>query len=404
MRKLAPNRKSFFTTNKPKRLVQRVLADIRLNFDSPLKQQPKSPKAPPTRLFDSKRLTFAKHSIYFNENRHQNSHSPRQSPNVCKPARPGPRRSLKKPACDVLIRKNIAKNLKSNVFNAGRTLTTDDDSSDAESSFLLASSRSPRKSRQSGIGGLILSRASQKTVQKSGKKRVSTTKEPVTDLLLSEEFPKVRGSTRSVSRKSHFSQKKTHFCRSSTGHKFGSFCKYARTLVSPKKSFNNESRVIRSKSFRTLTRRGFAKMRILGTKSRKIASTIHREKRQRLLVKLRSLALLCRFLDKSPHWVLGSKVHWATRKQNAQTKWFFLSIQKGVESEVRSLVRADRRLLYCRDKVLVTAERQNESAYCCRVHEAEAGPVFAGARSLPRCRGPVRLSAGLLLGQALLAQ
>lgn len=86
-------------------------------------------------------------------------------------------------------------------------------------------------------------------------------------------------------------------------------------------------------------------------RSRRIASKIRREKRQRLCVKLRSLALLCRFLGKPPRWVLASQTHSLVEAPSAQAKWFFKCVRSGRAAEVKSLVKAEPGLVFRRDRV-----------------------------------------------------
>jgi hypothetical protein len=71
-------------------------------------------------LFDSKRLTFAQESNHFDENRKtHNMDSPKRKIKFRKKEIKKHEMLKRKPSCDNLIRKNIAKNLKSNVFKTG---------------------------------------------------------------------------------------------------------------------------------------------------------------------------------------------------------------------------------------------------------------------------------------------
>lgn len=120
MRRNATRPLSTFANRKQtSRNPRKVLATIQINLDSPVK-----PAKPKLDLFDSKRLTFAKQNKHFNENKRKPKNAkrlPLESKFKPKPnfQKDSPRR---KPSCDNLIRKNIAKNLKSNVFKTGTFL------------------------------------------------------------------------------------------------------------------------------------------------------------------------------------------------------------------------------------------------------------------------------------------
>jgi hypothetical protein len=220
-------------------------------------------------------------------------------------------------------------------------------------------------------GGLMLSsQISQKTTQKSGKKNSIPTKDIRTEILLSQEFSKLRNSIRSVSKKSKFSQQRTQFCRNSTGKKFQSFRKQINICISPKKSYNNESKVIRSKSFHQIQRPLYRVTGFSTNRSKKIASKIYKEKHFRLIIKLRSLALYCQFLNKTPNQIIQKKKTLSKKFNMSKVKWFFLSIQKGLKNEVKSLLRADESLIFQQDKVYFNLEPENLFALFSGVHEA----------------------------------
>lgn len=179
-------------------------------------------------------------------------------------------------------------------------------------------------------------------------------KEPKPQILLSEDFSKLKHSLRSVSRNSHFSQNRRLICRTSTGKKMQTFAKHARWKASPKKLFPNESKVIRSESFHHLAKPVFRVSPLSLNKTRKITNKIYKEKHQRLLIKLRSFLLLCRFLKMPPRDLLQNRQFFGLKPSpNSRAKWFFLSIKKGIPSEVKSLLKADPDLLHHRDKVIV---------------------------------------------------
>ena len=199
---------------------------------------------------------------------------------------------------------------------------------------------------------MLSSQISQKIKAKNINKMIIKSKEPKTEILLSVEFSKLRNSIRSHSMKSHFSQKKNQINRSSTGKKFLTLNEKNRINISPKKTYNNESKVIRSKSFHPYKKSSYRMVILSKHKTKKITSKIYKEKHQRLLIKLKSFLFFCKFINKTPKDILGNKDFFPSFKNsNSRSKWFFISIKKGIFSEVKSLLRLDPYLIYQKDRV-----------------------------------------------------
>ena len=121
MRKLITSPSNRFSRNKG-RVFRNVLADIQLNLDFSSKTNSKK-KSKKKNLFDSKRVRFAKRSKFFDENdRYINNDSPERKIKKIVKVEQYKKQEIKRQSCDHLIRKNIAKNLKSNVFKIGNIL------------------------------------------------------------------------------------------------------------------------------------------------------------------------------------------------------------------------------------------------------------------------------------------
>jgi hypothetical protein len=65
------------------------------------------------------------------------------------------------------------------------------------------------------------------------------------------------------------------------------------------------------------------------------------------------------FLNKPLNTILSNpKMFSLTSSNNPRSKWFFLSIQKGMPGEVKSLLKTDPHLIFQRDKVLHNTKNQ----------------------------------------------
>ena len=90
----------------------------------------------------------------------------------------------------------------------------------------------------------------------------------------------------------------------------------------------------------------------LPSKRKRVAKEINRDTKVRMLNRLKSFLFLCKKLDMNPKHLLKNSILFPqTAFTHRSSKWFFMSIQKGLLSEVKSMVSKFPELIYQIDKV-----------------------------------------------------
>lgn len=86
-----------------------------------------------------------------------------------------------------------------------------------------------------------------------------------------------------------------------------------------------------------------------------MAKEINRDKKLRMINRLKSFLFFCQKLNMKPRNLLKNSILYPTKSySHKNSKWFFVAIQKGLTSEIKSMIKRNPELIYQIDKVILT--------------------------------------------------